>query len=340
MVLEVHFSHAAGLSCSEANEKFQLLVHGGAWDIPAELSERHVAGVTRALNTAKEMLVKSDTLTGDALTKCAIDAIAEALAVMEDDDVFDAGYGSFLNEHGTVEMDASVMEGEQMQAGAVALVSCFPHPGKLAAAVLHSSPHVLLAGPGAEAFGDAQGFQRVEPLSLVLPREIENHKAWVASGKPDAAKFFAKSDWVGKDGPKRGTVGVVIGVKENEQWKLFSGTSTGGTPGKHAGRIGDVPIVGSGIYADNESAAVSCTGYGEALMRVCAAKNVSDLCRRGVHPQQAVEETLEFMFRKTQGRGGIIAIDHQGRCGAAFSTPDMAFASTTSDCSHLPLGHP
>jgi beta-aspartyl-peptidase (threonine type) len=127
---------------------------------------------------------------------------------------------------------------------------------------------------------------------------------------------------------KRGTVGVVIGVRGAAEgsFALFAGASTGGTRGKKAGRVGDVPLVGCGIYADDQGAAVCCTGWGEAFIRAAAAKSVSDRVAAGSHPQGAAEEVLRMIHRKTAGRGGIMAIDPQGRMGAAFTTPDMAYA--------------
>jgi beta-aspartyl-peptidase (threonine type) len=246
------------------------------------------------------------------------------------------------------ELDAAVMEGSELKAGAVASVSCFAQPSRAALAVLRSSPHVLIVGRGAEDFCSSPlggGLPRCDPASLVLPRERQNHLDWLAAGRPDARTFFKEKEWVGEDGPRRGTVGVVLAVRDDAtqdddqdddedescaRWRLFAGTSTGGTPGKLVGRVGDVPIVGGGLYADDEGAAVSCSGWGEGLMRLCAARDVSALCQQGVHPQQAVEQTLLRLHRRVGGHGGIIAVDKRGRLGAAFSTPDFAVAADES----------
>jgi beta-aspartyl-peptidase (threonine type) len=251
------------------------------------------------------------------------------------------------------ELDAAVMEGSEMKAGAVASVSCFAQPSRAALAVLRNSPHVLMVGRGAEEFCSSPlggGLPRCDPGSLVLPRERQNHLDWLAAGRPDARAFFKEKEWVGEDGPRRGTVGVVLAVRDESthdegeeedgiaRWRLFAGTSTGGTPGKLVGRVGDVPIVGGGLYADDEGAAVSCSGWGEGLMRVCAARDVSALCQQGVHPQQAVEQTLQRLHRRVGGHGGIIAVDKRGRLGAAFSTPDFAVAADESlHCARLAL---
>jgi beta-aspartyl-peptidase (threonine type) len=265
---------------------------------------------------------------------------------MEDDPTFDAGTGSFLDEDGKASLDAAVMRGSDLGAGAVAGVSRFANPAAIALAVMRKTEHVLLIGEGAERFALAQGFAAVDPRSLVHPREYEGYEAWLRAGKPDARTFFDEEGAAASaaapappaapaDHGKRGTVGVVIGARAGGAWRLYSGISTGGTRGKMAGRVGDAPLVGCGLYADDEGAAVCCTGWGEAFIRTAAAKSVSELAARGVHPQEAVEATLRTIHRRTGGRGGIIAVDREGRPGAAFSTPDMGFAGPP--CVHVEL---
>jgi beta-aspartyl-peptidase (threonine type) len=155
----------------------------------------------------------------------------------------------------------------------------------------------------------------------------------VEAGKPDARTFFDEEGKVGAAGQaadhdRRGTVGVVLGVRHaaGAAFDLYAGISTGGTRGKRVGRVGDAPLVGCGLYADNEGAAVSCTGWGEAFIRMAAAKSVSDCVGRGMSPQSAVDTVLANLHRRTAGRGGIIALGPDGRAGAAFTTPDMAYA--------------
>ncbi|HWQ08345.1 MAG TPA: isoaspartyl peptidase/L-asparaginase, partial [Holophaga sp.] len=254
--------------------RFILQVHGGAWDIPASLKAAHIAGVQKAHDVAAGAL---------ASRQPPLQAVIEALKVMEDDPVFDAGRGSSLNEDGEVELDAAVMEGGSLRAGAVAAVSRFPHPCELALAVMERTNHVLLIREGAERFALAQGFAPVDPATLVDPREFESYRAWVAAGKPDARLFF---DAEGRVNPgqdpieheKRGTVGIVLGVRDRADgpFRLFAGISTGGTRAKMAGRVGDAPLVGCGLYADDEGGAVCCTGWGEGFIRMAAAKGVSD----------------------------------------------------------------
>jgi beta-aspartyl-peptidase (threonine type) len=313
------FSHC---TVSSPDARFVVQIHGGAWNIPQALKQPHIDGVRRAHAAAVE---------GLAAGRRPLDVVVAALAVLEDDPTFDAGTGSFLDEDGRVQLDAAVMEGDGLSAGAVAGVGRFKNPAAIALAVLEKTEHVLLIGEGAERFALAQGFQAVDPRSLVHPREFEGYEAWVRAGKPDARVFF---DEEGKR-PHTDTVGVVIGVRAaaGGPFSLFAGASTGGTRGKKAGRVGDVPLVGSGIYADREGAAVCCTGWGEAFIRAAAAKSVSDRVAAGAHPQKAVEEVLELILRRTGGRGGIMAVDSRGNLGAAFTTPDMAYAGPA--CHHL-----
>lgn len=318
-------SHALRTS---PDPRFVIQIHGGAWAIPASLSAPHAAGVARAFDAALGALQAG---------AAPLRAVVAALTVMEDDPTFDAGTGSFLNEDGEVELDAAVMEGAGLRAGAVASVSRFKNPSALALAVMERTDHVLLIGGGAERFALAEGLQPVDPRSLVHPREHAAHAAWVAAGRPDARVFFAEPDGAGEDGEphRRGTVGVVLGVRRGDRFDLFTGLSTGGTRGKKVGRVGDTPLVGCGLYADDEGAAACCTGWGEAFIRTAAAKSVSDLVARGASPQEAVEIVLATILRRVGGRGGIIAVGPDGRTGAAFTTPDMAFAGPA--CRHLPI---
>ncbi len=305
------FSHCM---LQNADSRFVVQVHGGAWNIPSSLKQPHIDGVRRAHAAA---------VSGLAAGERPLDVVVSALAVLEDDPTFDAGTGSFLDEDGRVQLDAAVMEGDELRAGAVAGVGRFRNPGAIALAVLEKTEHVLLIGEGAERFALSQGFAPVDPRSLVHPREFEGYEAWLRAGKPDARVFF---DEEGAHS-RHDTVGVVIGVRGSDgRFSLFAGASTGGTRGKKAGRVGDVPLVGCGIYADRDGAAVCCTGWGEAFIRASAAKAVSDRVAAGAHPQNAVEGVLSFILRRTGGRGGIIAVDSRGNLGAAFTTPDMAYA--------------
>jgi beta-aspartyl-peptidase (threonine type) len=304
--------------------RFIIQIHGGAWDIPAELKDLHREGVGAAYHAALDALEGgSDPL----------DAVIAALKVMEDDPVFDAGRGSSLNEDGEVELDAAVMEGRDLRAGAVAAVGHFKNPCEIALAVMERTSHVLLIREGAERFALAQGFTPIDPRSLVDPREYESFEQWRRAGKPDARLFFDSEGRVNPGGSlteheKRGTVGMVLGIRARmgDPCRLYAGISTGGTRAKMAGRVGDAPLVGCGLYADDSGGAVCCTGWGEGFIRTAAAKGVSDLIEAGRPPQEAVEAVLRKIDQRVHGRGGIIAIGADGRTGAAFTTPDMAYA--------------
>jgi beta-aspartyl-peptidase (threonine type) len=322
------FSH---WTVESTDPRFVVQVHGGAWNIPADLKRPHIEGVRRAYGTAMRALRAGAR---------PLDVVVATLAILENDPTFDAGTGSFLNEDGKVELDAAVMEGSSLRAGAVASLGRFKNPSEIALAVMERTEHVLLIAEGAERFALSAGFTPVDPASLVNAREREGFQAWVRAGRPDARTFF---DEEGRVDPRagrahherRGTVGVVIGVRtaSGPGYELFAGASTGGTRGKMAGRVGDVPLVGCGIYADDEGAAVCCTGWGEAFIRMAAAKSVSDRAARGELPQEAVETVLRSIHKRTGGRGGIIAVDARGRRGAAFTTPDMGFAGQS--CTQL-----
>lgn len=309
----------SSLNVNLTHEKYRILVHGGAWDIPGRLMEPHKNGVRKAWQVAARALDSGVD---------PLEAVVRTLACMEDDPVFDAGRGSFLNEDGEVELDASVMRGSDLQAGCVAAIRNFPNPSRIALALLQEGQSVLLAGSGAERFARAKGFCPVPAGDLVHPREIEAHKAWIKAGKPDAKVYFSKPPCGAGSAPdRRGTVGCVIGVPgRGGGYELYAGTSTGGVPGKRKGRVGDVPIVGAGIIADDEGAAVSATGWGEGLLRVSAAMLVNERVKQGTPVQEAVEAAVRTLHARLGGFGGLIAVDKAGVMGAAYSTPDMAFA--------------
>jgi beta-aspartyl-peptidase (threonine type) len=313
--------------------RFVVQVHGGAWNIPPELKGPHIDGVHHAYDAAMLALGRGVQ---------PLDVVVSTLMILENDPTFDAGTGSFLNEDGKVELDAALMEGKSLRAGAVAAVGRFRNPSEIARAVMEQTEHVLLISEGAERFALSAGFVPVDPESLVNAREQLGFRAWVAAGRPDARTFFDEEGHVNTDSGtadhgRRGTVGVVIGVRDGSAtgYSLCAGASTGGTRGKMAGRVGDVPLVGCGIYADDEGAAVCCTGWGEAFIRMAAAKSVSERAARGEQPQEAVEAVLRSIHRRTGGRGGIIAVDARGRRGAAFTTPDMGYAGQS--CTQLML---
>lgn len=309
------------IPASEIPSDLRLLVHGGAWDIPASLRAAHAAGVAEAYRRA--LIVYRAGGGG-------MDIVLAALESLEEDPTFDAGRGSFLNECGEVELDAGVMEGASLRAGAVACIRNFLHPSRIARDVMEKTHHAFLVGEGAEVFARRCGHSPLQPDELVDPRERAVFARWLAAGRPDAKSFFSSpagdATRSGPEPDKRGTVGVVVALKAASGWTLFAGTSTGGTPGKMQGRVGDVPVIGAGVYADDEGAAVSCTGWGEGLLRIAAGQRISAAVRSGVPLVNAVADALHDLKRRLDGHAGIIAVDKNGHMAASHSTPFMAFA--------------
>src|SRR3972149_11465143 len=235
-----------------------IVVHGGAWDIPKATWPAHVTGCRLGCLAGLEVLQSGGS---------ALDAVEAAVRQLESGPTFDAGCGSFLNEDGKVELDASIMEGATLKAGAVAAVQRLLHPVSLARRIMEKTDHLLLVGAGAEKFARKMGMKFCPTSALLTGRELE---LWKKLKKKRA--FHAKTVFSGRPNgstsltTKRGTVGAVA---LDAYGNLAAATSTGGTPRKMAGRVGDTPVIGAGTYADNTQGAVSCTGWGEGIMRIC-----------------------------------------------------------------------
>lgn len=286
-----------------------LLVHGGAWAIPDDMVEAHLHGVRQAVASGWRLLERGAT---------AKDAVETAVAYMEDDETFDAGRGSFLTRDGRVQLDALMMEGETLRAGGVGCVERIRNPIRAARLVLDQSPHVYFVAEGAEQFVQGLGMELCRNEELIIPREIQRLKeaqAKEAAGKPDLT--FA--------GPGFGcdTVGAVA---LDMHGNIAAGTSTGGTLNKAPGRVGDSSLIGCGCYADNQSAAASCTGWGEPIMKLVLAKRAADRVREGRTPELACSEAITYLHTRLKAHGGMILLDVQGRFGIAHNTPRMAWA--------------
>lgn len=286
-----------------------LIVHGGAWSIPDEAVEDCRAGCGRALEAGWAILARG----GGAL-----DAVEAAIVVLEEDPTFDAGIGSHLNREGRIELDAIVMDGATLKAGAVAAVERVRNPIRLARKVLESCEHMMLVGAGAEQFGVEQGLALCDPQELVTERA---RSAWRRCRKNSHAAEHHLAH-------RHGTVGAVA---LDTQGQLVAGTSTGGTCCKLPGRVGDSPLIGCGCYADAEAGGVSSTGYGEAIMKIVMAKTAVEMLRAGQSAQAAAEACVRLLATRGQGTGGLILLDRAGRPGAAFNTPRMAYAYYTAD---------
>jgi len=291
--------------------KLALMVHGGAWTIPEKVRAACEAGCRHALERGWAVLEKGGT---------AISACEEAIVALEDDPVFDAGIGSHLNRDGLVQLDAILMDGATLKAGAVCAAERLRNPIQVARLVLDRSQHMMLAGPGAEQFAVEMGVSLCNPSELVVAREVE---AWYRlKHETETARGLSLGNH------QLGTVGAVA---LDAAGNLAAGTSTGGTACKYPGRVGDSALVGCGCYADNRAGAVSATGYGEAIMKVVLAKAASDLVGMGLSAQEAAEKALERLSQRTQGKGGLIVVDASGRVGFAFTTSHMALAYRTSE---------
>ena len=286
-----------------------LLVHGGAWAIPDDAVEAHQQGVRNAAAIGWRVLEKGGT---------ALDAVEEAIAAMEDDETFDAGRGSFLNEDGKVQLDALVMDGATLQAGGVGCVERLRNPIRAARKVLDDSPHIYFVGEGAERFAEEHGIALCANSDLILERELARWK--------DAKKqkfLTVPPEFAGPPMDSHDTVGAVA---FDATGNIAAGTSTGGTLNKAAGRVGDSSLIGCGCYADNLSAAVSTTGWGEPMMKLVLSKWAADRVEMGEAPQTVAQAAIERLETRLKGHGGIILLDSKGRIGLAHNTPRMAWA--------------
>jgi L-asparaginase / beta-aspartyl-peptidase len=297
--------------------KPSLIIHGGAWDIPDDAVDACNEGCRKALAAGWTILASG----GSALA-----AVEAAIMVVEDDPVFDAGYGSHLNLDGKVECDAIVMDGATLRAGAAAGLQRLKNPIRLARKILEDCPHMMLAGEGAERFAKDSG------LALCKPEELVSEAEWQAYLRCSKDRHAATHH----RGHEQGTVGAVA---LDEHGRLFAATSTGGTCCKLPGRIGDSPLIGCGCYADSEAGGVSCTGYGEAIMKIVMAKTAVDFLRRDSNDnenklataQQAADDAVKILLERGQGTGGLILLDRFGTPAFSFNTPRMAYGYVNPD---------
>jgi beta-aspartyl-peptidase (threonine type) len=288
-----------------------LIVHGGAWDIPDDQVNAHINGCRSACEVGWRLLREGTS---------ALDAVEAAVREMEDDPTFDAGRGSYLNAAGQVELDALIMDGATLSAGSVAAVQHVRNPVSLARLVMEKSEHVMLVAKGAERFAREQGLPVCGPEDLLVGRELERWR--VAQGNPDRLISQAFGTVY------RDTVGAVA---RDTQGNIAAATSTGGTPNKLPGRVGDSPLIGCGAYAHNRSGGVSATGHGEALMKVVMSKTTCDLVASGLDAQRAAKAAIQVLAERVKGLGGVIVVDSEGRIGAAHNTPRMAHAYATNE---------
>ena len=311
-----------------------LVVHGGAWAMPDDMVEAHIRGVNNALTAGWRVLERGGP---------ALDAVEEAVVIMEDDETFDAGRGSFLNRDGKVQLDALIMEGATLRAGGVGCVERLRNPVRAARKILSESPHVYFVGEGAEKFAAEHGIPLCRNEDLIIPREVERLREYQAKNPtsraqnaremghptsgvepPTGSEMFVPGDddaTISHD-----TVGAVALDRDGN---IAAATSTGGTLNKAPGRLGDSSLIGCGCYADNQSAAVSTTGWGEPIMKLVLAKWTADRISAGNMPEWSALEAMNYLKQRVNGHGGIIVLDPTGHIGIAHNTPRMAWAYKT-----------
>lgn len=293
--------------------EYGIVIHGGAgWITEGKLSKEeensYKAKMEEALRRGSQILSEGGS---------SLDAVEETIMILEDSPLFNAGKGAVFASSGENELDASIMEGKNFNAGAVAGVKHIKNPITLARAVMEKSPHVLLAQEGAEAFAVEQGF------------ELVDNKYFFTQGRWDDLQNAKKSEQSGNDQSslinekefKFGTVGCAALDKDGN---LAAGTSTGGMTNKKFGRIGDSPIIGAGTYANNATCAISATGHGEYFIRNVVTHDISALMEyKGMSLNDATELVVNKKLKEQGGNGGIISIDKFGNVVMKFNTPGM-----------------
>ncbi|MCD2258607.1 isoaspartyl peptidase/L-asparaginase family protein [Psychroserpens luteolus] len=299
-------------------KNFSIAIHGGAGTLvkglmTQELEAQYKKALQIALNKGYDVLKEGGN---------AVDAVEVAVKSLEDTPLFNAGKGSVFTAEGTHEMDASIMDGNTLNAGAVSLVTGIKNPVSLARDVMDKSYHVFLAGEGAMQFAKQNGYEIETPSYFY---DEVRYQQW--QGIKDSEDFQLDHS-VKKDG-KFGTVGAVACDQDGN---IAAATSTGGMTNKKWGRVGDSPMIGAGNYANNETCAVSCTGSGEFFIRGVVAYDVSCLMEhKGMSLQEASEEVIHKRVLDIKGDGGLIAVDSKGNIAMPFNTEGMYRASKTSD---------
>jgi beta-aspartyl-peptidase (threonine type) len=283
----------------ELKEKRVILVHGGAWAVPADEIEHHREGVRRAAIVGWDVLSRGGS---------ALDAVAGAVRLMESNPNLNAGRGSVLNQKGEIELDAAIMDGRTLAAGAVASVQGIENPIDVARKVMECTPHVMLVGRSAEDFAREHRILFCDPSDLIEPHE---RARWEAAKKTESSPQPCD------------TVGAVAFDGEGH---VAAATSTGGSLLKIPGRVGDSPIIGAGLYADDELGAASSTGWGEGSIRIAMAFRAVSLIAAKGSAVEAAREVVSILKARTDGHGGVILVDPEGNPGYFFNTPHMAHA--------------
>ncbi len=297
---------------------YALAIHGGAGALPrvpftAAREQAYRQGLLRALDAGQRLLEAGG---------CALDAVEAAVAALEDDPLFNAARGAVLTADGTVELDAAIMDGNDLRAGAVALIRRVRNPVRLARRLLEDETHVFLVGEGAERFAEQAGFDLVANDYFITPDRRQQLEALQQRLRSSAAATAAAIEL---EEPPLGTVGAVA---RDRAGGLAAATSTGGTAGKLAGRVGDSPVIGAGTYADNQTCAVSSTGHGEWFLRTVQAYDIAARLRYGgCSLAAAVSEAIDQRLVALGAAGGLIAVNQHGEIAMGHNTPAMFRAS-------------
>ena len=294
---------------------YALAIHGGAGALPrvqfsAARADAYRHGLMQALAAGQRVLERDG---------CALDAVEAAVTVLEDDPLFNAGRGAVLSANGAVELDAAIMDGSDLRAGAVAQIRHIRNPVQLARRVLEDSSHVFLVGAGAESFAEEAGFRLVDNEYFITPDRQQQFEALTL--RPAPARGVSAEQAVVLDEPPLGTVGAVAC---DSGGRVAAATSTGGLAGKRAGRIGDSPVIGAGTYADNQTCAVSTTGHGEWFLRTVQAYDIAARMRYGGYSlTSAVGEAIMQRLPGLGAAGGLIAVDQHCEIVMRYNTPAM-----------------
>ncbi len=298
----------------KAVQNFGIVIHGGAGTILKK-------NMSDSLETAYKEKLKEAITTGHTILKnggTSIEAITATINIMEDSPLFNSGKGAVFTHEETNELDASIMDGATLNAGAVAGVKHIKNPINLALEVMNNSPHVLLAGTGAEQFAREQGFEMMDPSYFYTEKRFQSLQKVKAKEKQNKSVSF--------DDPfiKNSKFGTVGCVALDQHGNLAAGTSTGGMTNKRWNRIGDSPIIGAGTYANNATCAGSSTGWGEYFIRAMVAHDISAMMEyKGISLQEAAQEVIQNKVPALGGDGGIVAIDKDGNIAMEFNTAGM-----------------
>ena len=306
---------------TEVKQNFVLVIHGGAGTITKQNmtpqnEKAYTESLEKALQSGNNILKKGGS---------SLDAVEAVVKILEDNPLFNAGKGAVFTHEGKIELDAAIMSGKNLAAGSIAGVTTIKNPISGARAVMEKSGHVMLIGKGAEKFAAEQGLDIVDPsyfftqgrwdsLQNLIERDSIKNKINKVNSKPSPEK-------ANNNDSKFGTVGAVA---LDMHGNLAAATSTGGMSNKKYGRVGDVPIIGAGTYANNKTCAISCTGWGEFFIRLVVAKSVSDLIEyKNYSLQKATEEMIMKKVPELGGDGGLIAVDKKGNIAMPFNTAGM-----------------